>query len=167
MKYTNLSPHIEKKSEIYSKIIKKSINNLLDTTFILPSEDFSVQIVEVTEEFTCRPDLLSKEVYGSEEYAFIICKLNGISNPLELNRGMLLAIPSPDSLDQFVVQVNNDYWKDFEINEEPISNNGNFKNTQNNKPVPKKSTDKNRRPNEALVTDKRFNIDKISKRIVY
>lgn len=167
MKYTNSSPHIEKKSEIYSKIIKKSINNLLDTTFILPSEDFSAQIVEVTEEFICRPDLLSKEVYGSEEYAFIICKLNGISNPLELNRGMLLAIPSPDSLDQFVVQVNNDYWKDFEMNSEEINNKGNFKNTQNNKPVPKKSTDKNRRPNEALVTDKRFNIDKISKRIVY
>ena len=165
MRYTNSSPHIEKKSEIYSKIIKKSINNLLDTTFILPSEDFRAQIVEVTEEFICRPDLLSKEVYGSEEYAFIICKLNGISNPLELNRGMLLAIPSPDSLDQFVVQVNNDYWKDYEIlenNEDP--NNNNFKNTQNNKPVPKKSTDKNRRPN---ATDKRFNIDKISKRIVY
>ena len=166
MKYTNSSPHIEKKSEIYSKIIKKSINNLLDTTFILPGDDFSAQIVEVTEEFICRPDLLSKEVYGSEEYAFIICKLNGISNPLELNRGMLLAIPSPDSLDQFVVQVNNDYWKDYEIleNKELTGNNDKFK---NNKPVPKKSTDKNRRPNEALVTDKRFNIDKISKRIVY
>lgn len=166
MKYTNSSPHIEKKSEIYSKIIKKSINNLLDTTFILPSEDFSAQIVEVTEEFICRPDLLSKEVYGSEEYAFIICKLNGISNPLELNRGMLLAIPSPDSLDQFVVQVNNDYWKDFEILEDE-NNNPDNNVLKNNKPVPKKSTDKNRRPNEALVTDKRFNIDKISKRIVY
>lgn len=166
MVYTNSSPHIEKKSEIYSKIVKKSINNLLDTTFILPSEDFRAQIVEVTEEFICRPDLLSKEVYGSEEYAFIICKLNGISNPLELNRGMLLAIPSPDSLDQFVVQVNNDYWKDFEINEEPSGVNNNYLD-KNNKPVPKKSTDKNRRPNEALATDKRFNIDKISKRIVY
>lgn len=167
MIYTNSSPHIEKKSEIYSKIIKKSINNLLDTTFILPSEDFRAQIVEVTEEFICRPDLLSKEVYGSEEYAFVICKLNGISNPLELNKNMLLAIPSPDSLDQFVVQVNNDYWKDYEILENNEDPNNNFKNTQNNKPVPKKSTDKNRRPNEALATDKRFNIDKISKRIVY
>ena len=166
MKYANSSPHIEKKSEIYSKIIKKSINNLLDTTFILPGDDFSTQIVEVTEEFICRPDLLSKEVYGSEEYAFIICKLNGISNPLELNRGMLLAIPSPDSLDQFVVQVNNDYWKDYEILEEK-NNNPDNNILKNNKPVPKKSTDKNRRPNEALVTDKRFNIDKISKRIVY
>lgn len=150
---------------------KKDATNLLETTFVWPGENFSANIIQVTSEFVGRPDLLSKEVYGSEEYASIICKVNGISNPIEINDGMLIALPAPDILDKFIVQESLDevYWS-----ERPEDNNSgssiNYNGSDNKKyqlPIPKKSTDKNRRPNEALATDKRFNIDKISKRVVY
>ena len=150
---------------------KKDSTNLLETTFVWPGEDFSANIIQVTSEFIGRPDLLSKEVYGSEEYAGIICKVNGISNPIELNKDMLIALPAPDILDKFVVQESLDevYWSEPENQEN--GKNGSTGNSNTNKkyqlPTPKTSTDKNRRPNEALATDKRFNIDKISKRVVY
>lgn len=149
---------------------KKDSTNLLETTFVWPGEDFSAQVIQVTSEFVSRPDLLSKEVYGSEEYAGIICKVNGISNPIELNDGMLIALPAPDILDKFVVQESLDevYWSDNQENGKTPTNGGVQKNNKNYQlPIPRKSTDKNRRPNEALATDKRFNIDKISKRVVY
>lgn len=149
---------------------KKDSTNLLETTFVWPGEDFSANIIQVTSEFIGRPDLLSKEVYGSEEYAGIICKVNGISNPIELNKDMLIALPAPDILDKFVVQESLDevYWNDKQEDKNPA--NGGVRNNSTKKyqlPTPKTSTDKNRRPNEALATDKRFNIDKISKRVVY
>ena len=149
---------------------KKDSTNLLETTFVWPGEDFSANIIQVTSEFIGRPDLLSKEVYGSEEYAGIICKVNGISNPIELNKDMLIALPAPDILDKFIVQESLDeiYWSDEDSKN---NNTGSTGNSNTNKkyqlPAPKTSTDKNRRPNEALATDKRFNIDKISKRVVY
>ena len=150
---------------------KKDSTNLLETTFVWPGEDFSANIIQVTSEFIGRPDLLSKEVYGSEEYAGIICKVNGISNPIELNKDMLIALPAPDILDKFVVQESLDdvYWGTDEKKSRNSDTTGNSnKGTKNYQlPTPKTSTDKNRRPNEALATDKRFNIDKISKRVVY
>ena len=149
---------------------KKDSTNLLETTFVWPGEDFSANIIQVTSEFIGRPDLLAKEVYGSEEYAGIICKVNGISNPIELNKDMLIALPAPDILDKFIVQESLDeiYWNDEQEDKNPV--NGGVRNNSTKKyqlPTPKTSTDKNRRPNEALATDKRFNIDKISKRVVY
>lgn len=153
---------------------KKDSTNLLETTFVWPGEDFSANIIQVTSEFIGRPDLLSKEVYGSEEYAGIICKVNGISNPIELNKDMLIALPAPDILDKFVVQESLDevYWSDPDKDTPENGTSGSTGNkgsVQKNYqlPTPKTSTDKNRRPNEALATDKRFNIDKISKRVVY
>lgn len=150
---------------------KKDSTNLLETTFVWPGEDFSANIIQVTSEFIGRPDLLSKEVYGSEEYAGIICKVNGISNPIELNKDMLIALPAPDILDKFIVQESLDevYWNDDNTTKNNTAESTGNSNTNKKYqlPTPKASTDKNRRPNEALATDKRFNIDKISKRVVY
>ena len=150
---------------------KKDSTNLLETTFVWPGEDFIANIIQVTSEFIGRPDLLSKEVYGSEEYAGIICKVNGISNPIELNKDMLIALPTPDILDKFIVQESLDevYWNDEQDKngKTPAGSTGNNSTKNYQLPTPKTSTDKNRRPNEALATDKRFNIDKISKRVVY
>ena len=62
---------------------------------------------EVEPSQIARPDLLSYDLYGDELYADILCKLNGISNPLELNEGMIIIIPSPDDLDKFVINSPN------------------------------------------------------------
>lgn len=49
--------------------------------------------VLVNKYYVARPDLISLAMYGTDEYADIICKFNGISNPFELNEGMVLYIP--------------------------------------------------------------------------
>jgi hypothetical protein len=54
---------------------------------------FDCKVVEVTKDYIARPDLISLAVYGTDKYADIICKINGISNPFELNTGMILFIP--------------------------------------------------------------------------
>ena len=47
----------------------------------------------INEYYVARPDLISLAVYGTDEYADMICKFNGLSNPFELNEGMLIFIP--------------------------------------------------------------------------
>lgn len=51
------------------------------------------RIVYVEKYYTARPDLISLAVYGDDKYGDIICKINGISNPFELNEGMYLYTP--------------------------------------------------------------------------
>ena len=63
-------------------------------TFHIP-DTFRGAMYEVEPSQIARPDLLSYDLYGDELYADILCKLNGISNPLELNEGMIIIIPSP------------------------------------------------------------------------
>lgn len=52
------------------------------------------QIIIVNEYYVARPDLISLAVYGSDEYADIICKLNGFSNPFELNENDIIFCPT-------------------------------------------------------------------------
>ena len=51
------------------------------------------RMVYVEKYYTARPDLISLAVYGDDKYGDIICKINGISNPFELNEGMYLYTP--------------------------------------------------------------------------
>jgi hypothetical protein len=59
----------------------------------------------VTPPYVARPDLVSLAVYGSDRYADILCKTNGVSNPFELNAGMILWCPQPDELVNYVTGV--------------------------------------------------------------
>lgn len=47
----------------------------------------------INEYYVARPDLISLAVYKTDMYADIICKLNGISNPFELNENMIIYCP--------------------------------------------------------------------------
>ena len=80
---------LEEKTTIKSKYLDNYIVNFLDTTFEIP-ENIIVDLVEVTEDYIARPDLISLKAYNSDDYTDIICKLNGISNPFELNKGDIL-----------------------------------------------------------------------------
>jgi hypothetical protein len=57
--------------------------------------DFTYHIVKPDEEM--RPDLISSEYYGTENFLDILCKFNGISNPFSLERDQLLKIPKNPS----------------------------------------------------------------------
>lgn len=134
------------KKEYDSPYIGEKIVNLLDKTFEILGP-YDATVMEVSEEYIARPDLLAFDIYGDSMYADIICKINGISNPFELNEGMYLIIPSIDSLDNFVVIPTNIESKQY-------------------KPEPKKNTDR-RKPSDATQGNTRFTIDELSKVIRY
>ena len=125
---------------------------MLDFTFEIPNT-YTYSIFQVTSDYIARPDLISYDAYGDSMFADIICKLNGISNPFELNVGMKLIIPSPESITDFTVQPS---LKDSDSNWGPS--------TGTKVTKTKKSK---RQANEAIVGDVRFKIDKANGVIIY
>ena len=142
------------KGEIESDYLKERTYNLLDNTFTIPSS-YSFNIFEVTDEYIARPDLISHDAYGDEMFADVICKLNGISNPFELNAGTKLIIPSPDYIVDFThkpdVSENDSNW-----GVDKITSNGSRKQKQSK-----------RQANESIIGDSRFKIDTTTGIIIY
>jgi len=65
------------------------------------------KIILVSDEFEMRPDLVAKVTMGSANYADILLKFNGISNPYSLSAGMFLFIPNKDDiLNNMVARIN-------------------------------------------------------------
>lgn len=143
---------LEQKKEFYSEYLGESVYNMLDYTFIIP-ENYSYNVFEVTKDYIARPDLISYDAYGDSSFADIICKLNGISNPFELNVGMKLIIPTVDSITDFIVEPS---IKDRDENWGP----------RNNQSTAKAKNSK-RQANEAITGDSRFKIDKVNGVIIY
>lgn len=143
---------LNNKREIESEYLGETIYNMLDYTFEIP-KTYTYNVFEVTNEYIARPDLISYDAYGDTMYADVICKLNGISNPFELNAGMKLIIPSPESIMDFAVKPS---LKDLD------SNWGSSTRSRTTKT--KKSK---RQANEAIVGDVRFKIDKANGVIIY
>lgn len=140
---------LNNKKTIQSDWLGEKIVNLNDPTFVIPKR-YNYEILEVSEKYIARPDLLSKDIYGDYLYSDLICKLNGISNPFELNEGMVLVIPSPDNIMSFMKTPTVE-----ECDE-----------TNNVKPVAKNKNEK-RKPNEAIIGDSRFKIDRERGIIIY
>lgn len=140
------------KRPIKSEYLGEEIYNLLDYTFEIP-ESYMYNIFVVTKEYIARPDLISLDAYGDPMFADVICKLNGISNPFELNEGMYLIIPAAENILDFAGAASN---KDLDHNWGPQLNSGNLK-TRRTK----------RQANEAIIGDKRFKIDKARGVIIY
>jgi hypothetical protein len=124
----------------------------MDYTFEIP-KSYTYNVFEVTEEYIARPDLISYDAYGDDMFTDVICKLNGISNPFELNVGMKLIIPSPEDIMNFTLRPSNrdrdENWFNMGV--------GKTAKTRSSK----------RQANEAIVGDTRFKIDKSSKIIIY
>lgn len=142
----------------YKILSNKSKINLNGTTiYDLLSGRFSMEeigvgrMLMVNKYYVARPDLISLAVYGTDEYADIICKVNGISNPFEMNEDDLLFLPEIDFI-RAISQRNTG-----PTNELVSDNNGEI--------VPKKSNfqklyNDTRTPNQQLVGDQNFVIDK-------
>lgn len=144
---------LNNKPVIFSDWHKEQLYDLSEATFATPFK-FAYELFIVSEKYVCRPDLLSIDIYGDNSYADVICKLNGISNPFELNTGMVLLIPGPDEIDKFRFIPK----KDDGI--------GNINNTDSNKPIAKAKNEK-RKANESLIGDSRFKIDKKRGVVIY
>lgn len=144
---------LNNKKKIYSDWLQTNVINLLDPSFRIPSK-YDYEILEITEKYIARPDILSKDIYGDAIYSDLLCKLNGISNPFELNVGMLLVIPSPECIMEFM--------KTPTIEECDT----NSKNNSLNTPIAKPKNAK-RKANESVIGDTRFKIDKAKGIVIY
>lgn len=78
---------------------KVSCVDLLSST-INSIDTSNMNIVVVNKYYVARPDLISLAVYGEDKYADILCKLNGISNPFELNEDMIIYTPNLTEIDR-------------------------------------------------------------------
>lgn len=145
-----------RKTKIRSNYLGEPIINLLDKTFVIP-DDYVYNIFEVTQEYIARPDLISLDAYGDSLYSDVICKINGISNPFEINEGMLLIIPSPESIMNFIIDAPS---KEIENNLEGSGS--------NSPKLKQKDVNKNsRKTNEAVVGNSRFHINTNTGVIIY
>lgn len=140
------------KTPIESEYLGEQVLNMLDYTFTIPN-NYSYNIFEVTQEYIARPDLISYDAYGDTMYTDVICKLNGISNPFELNEGMKLIVPTPDDVGDFIIEPS---IKDRDANWGPTGSSSKAK-----------SKNKKRQANEAIMGDTRFKIDKSRGVIIY
>lgn len=86
-KKSDISVLMDGKKVVYKDLLSSSISKDL-------SNGDEGKYIIVNEYYIARPDLISLAVYGDDKYGDMICKANGISNPFELNKGMLLYIPS-------------------------------------------------------------------------
>ena len=133
--------------------------NLLFKTLISDENNYSGQFLKVNEYYIARPDLISLAMYGDDSYGDIICKINGISNPFELNKDMVLFIPNIESIYNI---LNNDF---MENKSEIISNTDNIsvytkKGAQKQKNEPRTNT-------EQIIGDSRYIIDKSLGMVLY
>lgn len=118
-----------------------------------------VTYIEVTKEYVARPDLVSLVLYGSDRYTDIICKINGLSNPFELNEGMILRCPVQQML-QYLATLMPDPVEGFiEDEDKPafVDNKDDYKKDKNSK----------RSPNEATVFDHNYTLSNDQKYVFY
>lgn len=83
-KIINYKQKITRKGKTYIDLTSKSFNGQIET---------NGTFVRINEFYIARPDLISLAYYGDDQYGDLICKINGLSNPFELNKDMVLFIP--------------------------------------------------------------------------
>ena len=146
---------LNNKKRIKSHWLQEDIINLGDPSFVIP-DSYQYEILEVTDKYVARPDLLSFDIYGDVLFSDLLCKLNGISNPFELNNGMILLIPNLSNLTFFYKRKSASSV--FESDDVPISSTKrNFQKTKNER----------RRPSEQTIGSKNFIVDLSNKMIIY
>ena len=155
LNYASLASKPEMSRTIDGK--KVSYKDLLSHTLNDEEAVFEgIEFIRVIADYVARPDLISLAVYGTDQYADILCKINGISNPFELNEGMILLIPNLSTITFFY--KSRSASATFESDSTPISSTK--KNFQ-------KTKAERRRPAEQTVGSKNFVIDLSNKMIIY
>ena len=130
--------------------------DLLDQTYI-SKDKINGSLVVVNQYYVSRPDLISLAIYGDDCFGDIICKINGISNPFELNENDILFVPAPDEL-AGLTQKND---KPSEL----VKDNNSLVTT--NKIDNRKKISDKRAPNEMVFGQSNYIIDKSTGLVFY
>lgn len=141
---------LEKKSKIKKDNIE--FIDLLGDSYVYNESMIKGFPLVINKYYVARPDLVSLALYGDDKYADIICKLNGISNPFELNENDIIFVPNIDFMLQCTKDANskNDLIKDDETSYLEIQDTNNFQKVKN----------ESRSPNEQVTGDSNYIIDK-------
>lgn len=130
-------------NEEYLDLLKQTINpNAMNDHF---------SICVVNKYYVARPDLISLVYFGTDEYADIICKINGISNPFELNENDCIYIPDIETISRLNTGSHTDASE--LVSDENIESINKQIRTQ-------KLKNERRAPYEQVVGDKNYVIDK-------
>lgn len=140
---------LDYKRRIKSATLGEDILDLASKNMVMPA-GFEYEIIEVSKRSIARPDLLSVDLYGVPDYGALLCKINGIANPQELNEGMRIVAPIQTYIDRFLY-IDDDPEEDKSTTDTPKA---------------KKKNEK-RAPNEAIIGDTRFKIDRENRIVVY
>lgn len=143
---------LAKKETYKSKYLGEEVVDLLSGTFDTPS-NYQARIVPIDQDYDARLDLVSDAVYNDEMHMEILNKLNGTGNPFELIENQVYTIPTQDELPNFYVNPSKE-WSEAALQ------------IAARRPKAKTKNQK-RKPNEAVIGDKRFNIDVQSKIVIY
>lgn len=146
------SATLARKGTYHSTYLNEDIVDLLGTTFNIPSS-YQCQVVPIEKGYDGRADLISDAIYGDEMNADILNRLNGPGNPFEVTDGQYLIVPGAEEIANFYCTPAKEWSEEYLA-------------SQSSRPKAKARNEK-RKPNEAVIGDKRFNIDKLSKIIVY
>ena len=142
---------LKNKGKLYKKNSNGTAEEFLDllTKSCNSMDSTAGDIIIVNKHYIARPDLISLAVYGSDEYADLICKYNGISNPFELNENDVIVLPQYHEFQNLIDTVNN---TTSELVNDDVSDNTNYSSN-------KKKSDR-RSPAQTTTGDKNFIIDK-------
>ena len=142
---------LKNKGKLYKKNSNGTTEEFLDllTKSCNSMDSTAGDIIIVNKHYIARPDLISLAVYGSDEYADLICKYNGISNPFELNENDVIVLSQYHEFQNLIDTVNN---TTSELVNDDISDNTNYSSN-------KKKSDR-RSPAQTTTGDKNFIIDK-------
>lgn len=142
---------LKNKGKLYKKNSDGTTEEFLDllTKSCNSMDSTAGDIIIVNKYYIARPDLISLAVYGSDEYADLICKYNGISNPFELNENDVIILPQYHEFQNLIDTVNN---TTSELVNDDVSDNTNYSSN-------KKKSDR-RSPAQTTTGDKNFIIDK-------
>ena len=165
-------------------VVKDNVSNtykdLLTQTFTGVNVEGG-KVVLVEEDYIARPDLISLAVYGDDRYADFICKINGISNPFELNVGMVLYIPDMGLVQKAITgtKFTSDVLDEFRTSAARVKNltgtvsfggSTSFNNKETierKKKNLQKYKNERRTPGEQTVTDNNYIIDKTLGLVIY
>lgn len=142
---------LKNKGKLYKKNSNGTTEEFIDllTKSCNSMDSTAGDIIIVNKYYIARPDLISLAVYGSDEYADLICKYNGISNPFELNENDVIVLPQYHEFQNLIDTVNN---TTSELVNDDVSDNTNYSSN-------KKKSDR-RSPAQTTTGDKNFIIDK-------
>ena len=142
---------LKNKGKLYKKNSDGTTEEFLDllTKSCNSMDSTAGDIIIVNKHYIARPNLISLAVYGSDEYADLICKYNGISNPFELNENDVIILPQYHEFQNLIDTVNN---TTSELVNDDVSDNTNYSSN-------KKKSDR-RSPAQTTTGDKNFIIDK-------